>query len=146
MIGRLQATVFVCLVRAMGQRGACVQAQPVGQLSAPVVGGTAGLGTLPPPKIITGSQDLEIMRHRNFTGKACLEIGGYARPLQTDSRVLDHIIVANSICPQPLKVQVCYFGSRECIEIQVPGYGRKEAILGTLAGMKDFRYEFRERF
>lgn len=111
-----------------------------------MAGGTAGLGPVAAPKLITGSQDLEIMRHRNFSGKPCLEIGGYARPLQVDSRVFDHVIVATSICPQPLKVKVCYSGSQDCILMQVPGYGRKEAILGTLGGMKEFRYEFREIF
>jgi hypothetical protein len=30
--------------------------------------------------------------------------------------------------------------------MEVPGDERKEAILGTLPAMKDFRFEFRERF
>lgn len=30
--------------------------------------------------------------------------------------------------------------------MEVPGSGRKEAILGTLPAAKDFRFEFREKF
>jgi hypothetical protein len=30
--------------------------------------------------------------------------------------------------------------------MEVPGNERKEAVLGTLPSMKDFRFEFREKF
>jgi hypothetical protein len=32
------------------------------------------------------------------------------------------------------------------VPIEVPGAERKEAILGTLPGVPDFRFEFREKF
>jgi hypothetical protein len=96
--------------------------------------------------MITGSQDLEILRHRDYAGKPCLNIGGYARPLAPSSKVFDHVVEANNSCSQSLRVQICYYKSQQCIDMQIPGRTRKEAVLGTTGGTKDFRYEFRERF
>jgi hypothetical protein len=43
-------------------------------------------------------------------------------------------------------VQVCYYSTRKCIDMDVGGHDKKEVILGTLPSIKDFKYEYRERF
>lgn len=88
----------------------------------------------------------EILRHRDFTGKPCLGVGGFARPHIVNPNVYDHVITAINSCPQRIVLQVCYYQSQDCIPMEVPGSGRKEAILGTLPAAKDFRFEFREKF
>ena len=58
---------------------------PPGTLSGPSFGGTSPSSS-PPPRIITGSQNTDILRHRDFAGKPCLGIGGFARAHTGDSK------------------------------------------------------------
>ena len=131
--------------------GSVLQAQdtlspPAGTLSRPTAGSSAGAATARPPRIITGSQDTEILRHRDFGGKPCLAIGGFAGPHATNSNLYDHVIEIKNGCAQSIKTQICYLRSLECITLDVQGHMTKEGILGTLPSIKDFQYEFRERF
>jgi hypothetical protein len=105
-------------------------------------------GTRPPlaPPIITGSQDLNLLRHRDFAGKPCLLVEGMARPHTTNPNLFDHVINTINNCPQKLRLQVCYYKSPQCVWLDVPGRERKEALLGTLPSIRDFRYEFHEQF
>jgi hypothetical protein len=114
--------------------------------SQPIFG--TSTGTKPPlaPPIITGSQDLNLLRHRDFAGKPCLVVEGMARPHTTNPNLFDHVINAINSCPQKLRLQVCYYKSQECVWVEVPGRERKEALLGTLPSIRDFRYEFHEQF
>jgi hypothetical protein len=106
------------------------------------------LGTKPPlaPPIITGSQDLNLLRHRDFAGKPCLTVEGMARPHTTNPNLFDHVINTINACPQKLRLQLCYYKSQQCVWVDVPGRERKEALLGTLPSIRDFRYEFHEQF
>jgi len=112
-----------------------------GQRSQSVVGGTMNM----PQRLIRGSQNTDVMRHRDLNGKPCLDIGGYARPLSSTSKLFDHVIAANNACTDLIRAEVCYLGSMQCVPMPVPGHTRKEFILGTTVA-KDFQYEFRERF
>jgi hypothetical protein len=87
-----------------------------------------------------------ILRHRDFAGKPCLQVVGFARPHTIDPNLYDHVITATNHCPQRISMKVCYYQSEECIAMEVPGDESKEAILGTLPSEKDFRFEFREKF
>jgi hypothetical protein len=98
-----------------------------------------------PPKI-GASQNTELLRHRDPAGKPCLAINGSARPYTVNTNLFDHLITASNSCAQRIRVQVCYFRSQQCVMMDVPGRGRREAVLGTLPSIKDFRFEFRERF
>lgn len=111
----------------------------------PEVGGTYRPREVPQPKI-SSSGNTEILRHRDFSGKPCLSVGGFARPFATSPNLFDHVISAENNCPKAIQIQVCYFKSTACTQAAVPGYGRKEAILGTMPSQKDFRFEFREKF
>jgi hypothetical protein len=135
---------LICLVLGVGKE---VQAQTPtdssGLRSQSIIGGTDGITSS--QKLIRGSQNTEVLRHRDLNGKPCLDIGGFARPLSSSSKLLDHVIVANNSCADLIRVEICYLGSLQCSSVQVPGHTRKEFVLGTTV-IKDFQYEFRERF
>jgi len=99
-----------------------------------------------PKQVIRGSQNTEVLRHRDFAGKPCLDIGGFARAHLNNPKLFDHVISIKNNCPQSLKTEICYLRSRDCINMDVPGHKSKESILGTLPSIKDFQFEFRERF
>jgi len=60
--------------------------------SQSMVGGTMSM----PQHLIRGSQNTDVLRHRDLNGKPCLDIGGYARPLSSTSKLFDHVIAANN--------------------------------------------------
>jgi hypothetical protein len=111
----------------------------------PEVGGTYQQPDTNRP-LIASSSDIEILRHRDFAGKPCLTFGGYARPFTTNQNLFDHVVAVENGCPKAIKLQLCYYKSTECLAVEVPGYARKETVLGTMPSQKDFRYEFREKF
>jgi len=83
--------------------------------------------------------------HRSPSGAVCLRLTAISRPL-SNNRLFNHWIYAENTCSERIRVQVCYYGTRNCIDMDVGGRDRKEAILGTLPSIKDFRYEYSERF
>jgi hypothetical protein len=122
-------------------------AVPMGALSAPIYGGTTGGGHEMPltDDDDKGGGDL-IRRHRDLAGKPCLSVYGYATPHAVDTNLFDHTVRANNKCAQLIKIQVCYFQTQDCISMDVPGDTTEEAVLGIFPSIKDFRFEFRERF
>jgi hypothetical protein len=141
MASAAAAAVFIAALSS----GAMAQGMPSGGYSSqPMTGATGGL--TPPPPRISASQDVGLLRHRNALGKACLQIWGYARPHTMNPNLYDHMISADNSCAQLITVQVCYYRSTQCVRIDVPGRGHKETLLGMLPAIKDFRYEFKERF
>jgi hypothetical protein len=92
------------------------------------------------------SAGTEILRHRGPTGNPCLDVGGFARPHTVNKKLYDHVITAQNNCAQSITMQICYYGSQDCLSMDIPGGERKEAILGTLPSIRDFRFEFREKF
>lgn len=115
--------------------------------SSPVVGATPGL-QLPatPPPMFGASADTQVLRHRDFTGRPCLDVNGYAEPHTIDPNLYDHVITVVNHCPRRIAIDVCYYQSQDCIPMEIPGDQRKEAVLGTMPAEKDFRFEFREKF
>src|SRR5262249_43413469 len=112
-------------------------------------GGVGGLGGLPPPDYrspIKSSQNIDILRHRDPTGRPCLTVAGFLRRHSINKDFNEHVISASNSCGTPIKIRVCYYKSVECISMYVPGRGRKEAILGTPSSTYQFQYEFREIF
>jgi hypothetical protein len=113
--------------------------------SRPSVGGTLPNSDRRLPGF-EASGSTEVLRHRSVLGKPCLLVLGEARPHTIDPNLYDHVIVAVNGCPQRITLRACYYQTDNCTTMEVPGNERKEAILGTLPAMKDFRFEFRERF
>ena len=118
------------------------QAQTIGDKSnqRPTIGGTFGVA-IPPNPPGTFAQ-----RHRSPSGSLCLQVTGMARPLGANDKLFNHWIYVKNECSVGIKLQVCYYSTTSCMDMSVPGRGTKEAILGTLPSIKDFRYEYRERF
>jgi hypothetical protein len=110
------------------------------------IAGAASAQTQKPPLMRGADQNTDVLRHRDFAGKPCLEISGFARPHVVNPNLFDHVISANNHCIQPLKVKVCYARSDHCIRLDVPGRARKEDILGIMPAMKEFRFDFKEQF
>ncbi len=153
-IGRRHRRISGNLIRAAAVVGTAIggaaQAQnqtlpAPGTLARPSLGGTLP-PSAPPPRIITSSQDTEVLRHRDFGGKPCLAIGGLARAHLGNPNLFDHVIQIQNGCPKSITTQVCYRHSYECISVVTDGHASREAILGTQPAMRDFEYEFRERF
>lgn len=116
-----------------------------GNSSKPIVGGV-GVPARAETATFGASNGAEILRHRGPTGSPCLTVGGFARPHLVNPHLYDHVIAAANKCPQRITVQVCYYNSQDCISMEVPGNERKEAVLGAMPSVKDFRFEFREKF
>jgi len=119
---------------------------PPGASSAPVFGGAGGV---PPPAqlpLLNGIQSTGAKKHLGPTGKPCLRVQGYAKPQVINNHIFEHMIMASNDCSQPIKIQVCYYQSHQCIPLNVPGYGHQEVVLGIMPAMDQFQFEYREQF
>jgi hypothetical protein len=85
-------------------------------------------------------------RHFGPTGKPCLSLTGSSKPQLVNHDMIDHSVSVTNSCGQRLKVNVCYYRTQECILIDVPPYERKEALLGVLPKVLDFRFDYKEQF
>lgn len=115
---------------------------PLTGTAPPVVGSTYG-NTSTHYSIPTA--DPNRYRQTDGFGKLCLNVYGYGRPFATNPNLYDHVIVAINRCPRRIGLEVCYFQTRNCVNVEMPAEQRKEVILGVQPGTKDFRYEFREK-
>lgn len=112
----------------------------------PSVGGTWGLGRPNQLPLISGSQDMAAQVHLDPVGKPCLTVYGYAKQQVINPNIYEHTIYASSNCARPIKLRVCYYHSQQCAPMVVPGYERRETILGIMPQMKEFRFEYWEQF
>lgn len=60
--------------------------------------------------------------------------------------IYEHLITATNSCTEKIKVKVCYYKTDDCIMIDVPSLGRKDAVLGIYPGLRQFRYQAKEQF
>jgi hypothetical protein len=142
----IRPCILVVFLIALHQ-SAVAQDQPQSDYStAPTYGGTRGTSIPQPLPTFGASGGTGILRHRDATGRPCLAVGGFARPHIIESNLYDHVITVTNICAKRISLQVCYYESQDCVSMDVPGDGTKEAILGTLPSTKDFRFAFREKF
>jgi hypothetical protein len=109
-------------------------------MQRPTLGGTSGV-TIPPNPAGSLTQ-----RHKNPDGTLCLQVSGVARPLGASDKLFNHWVYVRNECSTGIRLQICYYATTSCIDVNVPGRDRKEAILGTMPSIKDFRYEYREKF
>jgi hypothetical protein len=92
------------------------------------------------------AESTDAMVHKDLSGKPCLKFEANGRAHVINPKLFDHVIVANNHCSQLITVKVCYLKSDRCVQLGVPGYGRKEAVLGIMPSMSQFRYDFKEQF
>lgn len=112
-------------------------------IQRPATGSTTGEIVQPTPSALSGAY---IPRHRSAVGVYCIRVWGSARPLGSSGNLFNHWVYAENVCSERIRLQVCYYSTTNCLDLSVAGHERKEAILGTLPSIKDFRYEYRERF
>jgi hypothetical protein len=130
---------------------------PLGVWSKPAFGSTSGLS---PPKDpnnsfleddSTGDDDDRAPAgfHMSMTGKPCVKVAAEAQPNPGNApgnpKLFFHMILAANACGERILMQVCYYQTDTCTLLALPPYGRKEAMLGEMPEMKDFRYEYREQ-
>jgi hypothetical protein len=84
-------------------------------------------------------------RHLTLAGKPCVALKRYATPELINKNIYEHWINASNSCGQNIKVQVCYHQTRDCIVMNVPPYGNKNAVLGIQPSMKEFHYDAKEK-
>jgi hypothetical protein len=137
----LVGTVFASLVLAINSAGAQGLAP-----SNPSVGGTGGMSPPVQQPRLYSSANPPAQVHRGPTGQPCLKITGFAQQQTINPNIYDHILDVSNDCSQPIKLQACYYQSQQCTAIDVPGYGRKQATLGIMPAMRDFRFEYKEQF
>lgn len=77
---------------------------------------------------------------RNALGRPCLDVEAAARAHTVNPDMLDHVVSLKNNCPRIIRVKVCYFNSDHCNDVVVQGYKRADTILGTMRGVKFFRY------
>jgi hypothetical protein len=139
------AVIVTCLA---GNASAQSGPTPLQSWSRPTIGGTSNIRPFSevPSSSFAASAGTEILRHRDFAGKPCLDVYGFARAHTVNLNLYDHVIAVRNNCPQRIAMQLCYYQTRDCIPMQISGGERKEAVLGILPAVKDFRFEFREKF
>lgn len=77
---------------------------------------------------------------RDALGRPCLDVEAAARAHTVNPDMLDHVVSLKNNCPRIIRVKVCYFNSDRCNDVVVQGYKRVDTILGTMRGVKFFRY------
>jgi hypothetical protein len=84
--------------------------------------------------------------HRNAFGKPCLNIEAASRAHVVNPNVYDNIVSIQNQCSQIIKVQICYYGSESCVDVELSGQQRKDTVLGVRPNSQYFRYSYREKF
>lgn len=115
------------------------------------------------PSIFTSTSGLS-RQHLNPLGKPCLSLGAFVKAGQGPAifrstnhsnqmdknafvpKVYEHSVRVENSCGQNIKVQLCYYRTNDCVIVNVPPWGQKEAVLGIFPGLETFRYEAREQF
>jgi hypothetical protein len=115
-----------------------------GKSSAPIYGGTgrAAQPANPSPPMQGTYQE----SHKTPDGRPCISVAPTSHPQIVNRKIIDHIVVVSNICGQPIKVQVCYIKSSDCIVVPLQGYQKLERVLGIDSVSSEFRYEYRELF
>jgi hypothetical protein len=130
---------------------AMLRAGPLGLILVVAIGGLAsGQSLVTPPvppqgSIFLSPNDLS-KHHLSPTGKACLSLYGHSKAQVINPKIFEHWVSATNGCGQTIKLQVCYSKTQDCIPMEVPPWGRKDAVLGIYPSLSDFRFEAKEQF
>src|SRR5262245_1610936 len=140
------ATTLALLITLGGSNASRAQALSVpGNNTRPIVG-TSGLQPPSQPRLLSENPTTATKVHLDLAGKPCLVVSGYSRPQTINPKIFEHIVSFQNHCVQTIKLKVCHYGSQNCISADVPGYGRKESVLGIYPSLREFRYAYLEQF
>ena len=84
--------------------------------------------------------------HRDPLGRPCLQFEAASRAEVVNPKIFDHIVSVYNRCLMRIKLRVCYYHSTHCVDLDVPGKQRKDAVLGIFPNMQYFRYSYSEKF
>ncbi|MCK1345782.1 MULTISPECIES: hypothetical protein [unclassified Bradyrhizobium] len=82
---------------------------------------------------------------KDALGRPCVDVEAAARPETVNPDMLDHIVSLKNSCSKPIKAKVCYYGSDRCRDIVLEPYKRVDTLLGSMRGIKFFRYSLTTR-
>ncbi|MET4447042.1 hypothetical protein ABIB75_005340 [Bradyrhizobium sp. GM2.2] len=97
------------------------------------------------PLTLQGPADAAGEVVKDALGRPCLEVEAAAIPHVADPSMLDHVVSIRNKCPRLIKAKVCYFGSQTCNDVTASAYKRADTILGTMRGVKFFRYSIKQK-
>jgi len=131
------------ILQALRASPVLAQVSGYGRSSPPVYGGS-GKATPPatPAPALRGTYEES---HKTPDGKPCISIAPGSRPQIINPKIVNQLVLASNICGQPIRIQVCYIKSPDCIVISLQGYQKLERVLG-IGSSSEFRYEYRELF
>jgi hypothetical protein len=72
------------------------------------------------------TSELGDRKHRDFAGKLCLETNGNSSALASNPKILNHSVILDNRCFEPIKAKVCYHGTDECTDVEVPPRSRDD--------------------
>src|SRR5258708_6181062 len=116
------------------------------RIGRPIVGATTGIRPPSETQPFGESANAGKKVHMDPTGKPCVQVSAFSRPEIINPKLFDHTILARNHCSLPINLKVCYYGSQSCIPVDIPGYGQKQTVLGVYPSLRDFRYEYTEKF
>jgi hypothetical protein len=120
-----------------------VHLDPVGKPCLAVT----GVARLQPARLDPRSQTLDPKKQTlDANGQPADPNDPGVQPQPSGPKIFEHSIVARNNCSTLIKLKVCYYHTQSCVPIEVPAYGRKDALLGIYPSLKDFRYEYVEQF
>jgi hypothetical protein len=90
-------------------------------------------------------QNSAVFTHRDSLGRPCLDIEAASRAHVINPNVYDHVVSVYNKCLSRIRLQVCYFGTGHCIDVDVSGLQRKDAVLGVYPSLQYFRFSYREK-
>lgn len=135
---RIWSAIFALILAAP----ASAQVAGYGRSSAPIIG---GVGVAPQPASPFRSLEGTFApNHKTPDGKLCISLHPSTQPQVANPKIIDQIVLVHNICGQTIRVQICYAGSSDCIQVSLGGYQKVQRTLGISSGSKSFRYEYRE--
>lgn len=93
-----------------------------------------------------GGDNTALTVHRDPLGRPCLNIEAASHAHIVNPNIYDHVISVKNRCIKTIKVKVCYYHSDHCIDMEILGSQRKDAVLGVFPNFQYFRYSYQEKF
>ncbi|PDT87309.1 hypothetical protein CO669_25995 [Bradyrhizobium sp. Y36] len=78
---------------------------------------------------------------RDALNRPCLDVEAMGRAHAVNPSIIDHVVSVKNNCPKAIRVKVCYFRSDKCNDFDLQGYKRIDAVLGTMSGVREFKYQ-----
>ena len=127
----------------------------------PIEGSTGG--TYRPSKSQSSDLNPSVKVHKDAYGTPCVTVAAHSLP-KTDFRKIfgggqtsdddqggvkpktfEHIVSGHNRCAITVRLKVCYYGSLNCVPLDVPGHDDGQASLG-ISPESGFHYQYTEQF